>query len=33
MLRELYGVEVGDGCSVVDIGHKDMHSSATGLSG
>jgi hypothetical protein len=26
----LYGVEIGDGCSGVDKGHKDMHSSVAG---
>jgi hypothetical protein len=33
VLRGLYGVEIGDGCSGVDKGHKDMHSFATGLPG
>lgn len=27
----LYGVEIGDGCSGVDKGHKDMHSSVIEL--
>ena len=33
MLVEIYGVDIGEGCSGVDKGHKDMHSSVTGLQG